>query len=75
VELALLGPSTAHYTAPALGSGLDLERRADIVWWTVGVGFMFTLAIGYAAYCRATGGDADISFSIWSGFKVSCKGR
>jgi hypothetical protein len=42
------------------------------VWWVVFVGFAYTLALAYAWYCRATGGDADISLT-WKGFKVACE--
>ena len=67
--LALAGPA---YAPPALAAGDDLSETDDIVWWIVVVGFAYALALAWAAWCRHTGGNADISFG-WSGFKVVCK--
>ena len=60
------------YAPPALVAGGDLAETDEIVWWIVVVGFAYALALAWAAWCRHTGGDADISFG-WSGFKVVCK--
>jgi hypothetical protein len=71
VELALAGPSVA-YAAPALGAGIDVEQRADVVWWAVVVGLAYGVALAWASWCRHTGGDPDINFG-WTGFKVVCR--
>ena len=60
------------YAPPALVTGEDLAETDDVVWWIVVVGFAYALALAWAAWCRHTGGNADISFG-WSGFKVVCK--
>ena len=60
------------YVPPALVGSGDLAETDDVVWWIVVVGFAYALALAWAAWCRHTGGDADISFG-WSGFKVVCK--
>ena len=60
------------YAPPALVAGGDLAETDEIVWWIVVVGFAYALALAWAAWCRHTGGNADISFG-WSGFKVVCK--
>ncbi len=67
--LALAGSA---YRAPAIAIGNSVDQREHVIWWAVVVGFAYALALAYAAYCRHTGGDPEISFG-WSGFKVVCK--
>ncbi|HWG56972.1 MAG TPA: hypothetical protein VNT58_10670 [Gaiellaceae bacterium] len=59
------------YSAPALAWAEEVGEHAPVVWWVVFVGFAYTVALAYAAYCTATGGSADISLT-WRGFKVAC---
>ena len=68
-SLALVTPG---YAAPALAFDGETADVDEVVWWAVFVGFAYALALAWAAYCRATGGDPDISFT-WKGFKVACK--
>jgi hypothetical protein len=72
VELALA--HTPAYVAPALGGEIDVDRRQDVVWWAVVVGFAYAVALAFASWCKLTGGDPDISFG-WTGFRVSCRSR
>lgn len=69
--LAIAAPA---YAAPAMSLGTDVEQREDVVWWVVVVGLAYAVALAWAAWCRATGGNAEISFG-WSGFKVVCRSR
>lgn len=66
--LALAVPA---YAPPALVRQ-ELAETDDVVWWAIGVGFAYAIALAWAAWCRRNGGDAEISFG-WSGFKVVCK--
>jgi hypothetical protein len=59
------------YEAPALDWTTETAERAEVVWWVVFVGFAYTVAMAYAAYCTYSGGDPDISLT-WRGFKVTC---
>ena len=60
------------YEAPALVWEVDPPaERAEVLWWVVFVGFAFSVAMAYAAYCTYSGGSPEISLT-WKGFKVSC---
>jgi hypothetical protein len=59
------------YQAPAIGWA-ETAQVVDYVVWAIVVGFAFSLALAYAAYCSYIGGDPDISFG-WTGFKVTCR--
>lgn len=72
METALL-PRPA-YVSPAIVGEIELVREEEPWVWAVVVGFAFTLALAWAAYCRRLGGNADISFG-WSGFKVKCTSK
>lgn len=67
--LALAVPD---YAPPALVREGALAETDDVVWWAVFVGFAYGLALAWAAWCRYTGGNPEISFG-WSGFKIACK--
>lgn len=60
------------YEPPALRWSGEPARVVHGVVWAVVVGFAFTLALAYAAYCTRKGGDPSISLT-WRGFKVTCR--
>jgi len=72
METALLA-RPAYYSPEVIG-GTELVSEEEPWVWMVVVGFAYAVALAWAAYCRHTGGDAEISFS-WTGFKVKCTGR
>lgn len=72
--LALAHPAYARpaYQPPALELGGELGARHDAVLWVVALGFAFAAALGWATYCRVSGGYPEIHFG-WSGIKVICR--
>lgn len=60
------------YEAPALAWTTETAERSEVLWWVVFVGFAYSLALAYAAYCTYAGGQPEISLT-WRGFKVSCR--
>lgn len=60
------------YEAPALAWTNETAERSEVLWWVVFVGFAYSLALAYAAYCTYAGGEPEISLT-WRGFKVSCR--
>lgn len=60
------------YESPlVLRQEASLVEREAVVWWAVFIGFAYTVAMAYAAYCTSRGGSPSISFG-WRGFKVTC---
>ena len=64
-------PRVGAYEPPALFWTGEPAEAEHYLWWAVAVGFSFSIALAYAAYCTSRGGDPDISFG-WTGFKVRC---
>lgn len=62
----------AYETPLVLHQEVSLIEQEEIVWWAVFIGFSYTVAMAYAAYCTSKGGSPNISFG-WKGFKVSCR--
>jgi hypothetical protein len=71
---ATLAVAGQGYAPPAVTLGDEIERREDVVWWVVVVGFAYAVALAWATWCRSKGGNAEISFG-WSGFKVVCRSK
>ena len=62
---------TRPYEPPAIVWERELAETEPWLWWAVLVGWSYTTALAWAAYCTYKGGDPYISFG-WKGFKVSC---
>jgi len=62
----------AYESPQILHQEVSLVEREEIVWWAVFIGFSYTVAMAYAAYCTSKGGSPSISFG-WKGFKVTCR--
>jgi hypothetical protein len=61
----------AYEFPQVLHQEVGLIEEDGIVWWVIFVGFAYSVAMAYAAYCTSQGGSPDISLT-WKGFKVSC---
>lgn len=59
------------YEPPALAWPGETAQVVDYVVWAIIIGWSFTLALAYAAYCTWAGGEPHISLT-WHGFKVTC---
>lgn len=61
-----------RWEPPALLWGDDPAQVEPVTWWVIVVGFSFAAALAWSSYCIYVGGSPSISFSLWSGFKVTC---
>ncbi len=68
----MVEPLRSSYVSPAIARGREVAERDEVIWWVVVVGIAYGVALAWATWCRATGGNAEISFG-WSGFKVVCR--
>jgi hypothetical protein len=58
-----------------LVGGTELVSEEEPWVWALLVGFAFAAALAWAAYCRHTGGNAEITFVWYKGFTVKCTGH
>ena len=68
---ALVPLEVALYEPPAITWDREPAELEEWLWWAVIIGWTFSIALAYAAYCTYRGGDPTISLT-WKGFKVSC---
>ena len=70
ITTPLIATDVAAYEAPAIAWTGETAQSEPWLWWVV-YAFTYLLAVWWASYCVAKGGNPSIDWS-WYRWKISC---